>query len=103
MLLRPRRPALPTLGFDMSGIFVTASGPALRTFTVADVAPGSAAANGGIRVGDRIATIGGRDAGAMTLSDVRAALLGPANARVALVLVRAGERTGAVITLAKRV
>lgn len=103
MLLRPRRPALPTPGFDMSGIFVTASGPSLRAFTVANVAPGSAAANGGIRAGDRIASIGGRDAGAMTLSDVRAALLGPVNARVALVLVRAGERTEAVITLAKRV
>ncbi len=103
LLLRPRRPALPTLECDMSGIFVTASGPALRTFAVADVATGSAAANGGIRVGDRIVSIGGRDAGAMTLGDVRAALLGPVNARVILVLIRAGERTEAVITPAKRV
>ena len=103
LILRLRSPAPPNLDFDMSGMFVVAQGDDLREFAVADVAPGSAAASAGMSVGDRIATVDGREAPQMTLSAVRTLLRGPAGRRVVVEALRGGERRTATIVLARRV
>lgn len=63
--------------------------------TVEKVAPGSPAARAGIKVGDRVIAIGGRDASQLGSWTTTILLRGPAGSRVQVILenVRGGRRT----------
>lgn len=71
---------------DRSGAFVVASPPELRAVVVAQLLPGSPAAEAGLQVGDEIVSVDGRPLG---LVDVRRALQRPGP--VALQVRRTGE------------
>lgn len=87
--------------FDRSGLWLMADGDALR---IADVAAGSAGEKAGLKVGDRLRTIGGEAIGARTLSDWRT-LLRERAAGTALTLdyLRDGKPATATLVLADRV
>jgi hypothetical protein len=72
-ILEPNGVAVPE-EFDRSGAFVTTSADDLHRFVVNYVVPGSPAEKSGLAVGDVITAISGRDAGSMTLNDVRSLL-----------------------------
>jgi C-terminal processing protease CtpA/Prc len=77
--------------FDRSGLWINAA-PA--GFEIADVAKGSAAAEAGLAVGDRITRVDGAAPGTLSLSDLRARLRDPKVGQVELVVQHAGaERT----------
>lgn len=81
---------------DMSGIaFLLAPDGG---FAAASVAPGSAAAEAGVREGDRLLALDGRPAAEMTLEAVRAALRED-GARRRLLLLREGREVEAVLRL----
>ncbi|MEO7457699.1 MAG: aspartyl protease family protein, partial [Gemmatimonadaceae bacterium] len=103
MLLRPRLPVPPNLEFDLSGMYVTASGDSLRTMTVATVDARSPAALAGVVVGDQLVALNGREVRSMTLSAVRSVLRGPIGGRITLVVVHAGARVERSFDLARRV
>jgi hypothetical protein len=92
MYLRPRPAPVPDIdSFDRSGLWINAA-PA--GFEIADVAKGSAAAEAGLAVGDRITRVDGAAPGTLSLSDLRARLRDPKVGQVELVVQHAGaERT----------
>ncbi|HEX7688160.1 MAG TPA: aspartyl protease family protein, partial [Burkholderiaceae bacterium] len=92
MYLKPRPAPVPDIdSFDRSGLWINAA-PA--GYEIVDVAKGSAGAEAGLVVGDRITRIDGAAPGALSLSDVRARLRDPKVDHVELVVQHAGaERT----------
>jgi hypothetical protein len=69
--LEPNRAFRQPFEFDMSGLFVTAEGPELRTFQVLRVIDGSPASEAGIREGDEIVAVDGRPASELSLEALR--------------------------------
>ena len=87
--------------FDRSGLWLLADGDALK---VADVAAGSAAARGGVQVGDRIVTFDGEPVATHALALWRQRLRElPQGTRVALGIERQGKRETLMLTLADRI
>jgi hypothetical protein len=79
---------------DMSGITLAASPSALA---VTGVLPGTAGADAGLRVGDRIVAIDGRAPASFSLADIRAAMRGDGAVRMLSV-----RRGAALLTVALR-
>jgi hypothetical protein len=71
VILEPRTPAMKPAEYDMSGMFLLASGPELRTFVVHDLVKGGPAEQAGLAVGDTIIAIDGGPARSLTLGAVR--------------------------------
>jgi membrane-associated protease RseP (regulator of RpoE activity) len=90
LILEPRANPNPDR-FDRSGLFVIEDTTHPHRFTVDAVVPGSPAAAAGVGIGDEIVEIGGRQATALSLIDVRRVLTDPAVATVTLRLHRGGE------------
>jgi Periplasmic protease len=86
VILDERTPAMKPAEYDMSGMFVLASGPALRTFVVRELVTGRPAEAAGIAVGDTIVSVNGQPAAALTLGGLRQ-------------LMKAGDRRTARIEL----
>jgi hypothetical protein len=76
--------------YDRSGTFLLAEGEDFRTIRVHDVFTGSPAEDAGMRAGDRIVSIDGKNARRLGLEKVRA-LFRANNTRYRLVLERGGE------------
>jgi hypothetical protein len=83
---------------DMAGFFLIAGGPDLRERTVYWVLEDTPAAEAGIRAGDRLLEVDGRDARGLALEAVRA-LFQQAAATRSLVLERDGETLRVTIRL----
>jgi len=67
----PRRKTLAAAEFDMSGLFVRATGADLQRFLIDEVRTDSAASKAGIRVGDEIVSIDDVATSSMHLGDLR--------------------------------
>jgi hypothetical protein len=100
LILAPGKGPATAAEFDMSGLFVTASGPALRTYTVEEVQPGSPAAQAGVRVGDRITAVDGQDAARLSLGQLRERLKRGPDQVVTLAVARDGAAS--VLSVALR-
>ncbi|HEX8655431.1 MAG TPA: PDZ domain-containing protein [Allosphingosinicella sp.] len=84
---------------DMSGLALLQAAEGL---VVAGVAEGTAAAEAGVRAGDRLLALDGRPAAAMTLEAVRAALREDGAGR-RLLLLRDGREVEALLRLRRRI
>jgi hypothetical protein len=82
--------------YDRSGTFLLGEGDDFRTIRVHDVFANSPAADAGVRAGDRIVSVDGRNARRLGLEKVRA-LFREDNTRYRLVLERNGELVTAQI------
>jgi predicted aspartyl protease len=71
MILDPNSTSTAPYEFDMSGLFITASGEPSKEFTVYSVIENSPAGQAGLRVGDIIQAIDERPASSFTLEQVR--------------------------------
>lgn len=63
--------------YDMSGMFIVCSGGSLDSFVVMSVSDGSPADSAGIMAGDRILSVGEKDAAGMTLWELKKILMIP--------------------------
>ena len=77
--------------YDRSGLSVVAGGPKLKSFTVANVIPGSPGDEAGLRVGDRIVAVNGTSTGFMTLSGLITKLQGKVGRTIKLRYKRLGD------------
>ncbi|MBS0456857.1 MAG: aspartyl protease family protein [Proteobacteria bacterium] len=101
MYLKPNASADAPDVFDRSGLWLLTDGDALD---VVDVAQNSAAQQAGMKVGDRIVSIGGKPVGAHTLADWRQILcVTPARTRLALDYLRGGKQQSVALVLADRI
>lgn len=91
LILRPRHDALPPSEFDMSGMFLLAPDPAHRRIEVAELRPGSPAAEAGLEVGDVIVGSPGIAAESLTVSRLRDRLRAADGDRVPLTVERGGR------------
>jgi hypothetical protein len=71
LLLEPNEQLDQPYQFDTSGLFVTAHGPNLRSFTIFSVVNGSPAAEAALRPEDTIETINEEPASKFTLEEIR--------------------------------
>jgi hypothetical protein len=71
LYLEPYRDEFSGLEYDMSGMFLIATGPQFSHVTVQSVADGTPASEAGISKGDEIVAIDGRSTAGRTLDDVR--------------------------------
>ena len=86
-------------GFDMSGLFLVASGPDLKRLEVREVVAGGPGAKAGLAAGDEIVSLDGRPAAAVGLAAARRMLKSKPGRIVALAYRRGGERRTAVLRL----
>src|SRR5215831_6546150 len=98
MYLKRIEPIPPDVGtFDRSGLWLNAHGDG---YEVMDVAPGSAAAQVGLAVGDLITVVDGRPATDAGLSDMRQRLRsGQPGAQVQLTVVRGSQALNITLVL----
>ncbi len=94
-LLLRRRPSAPFV-FDMSGLFLTAEGPAFDRLAVGEVLPGTPGAEADLRAGDEILAI---DGARLSLPGARAALKAGAGRTVVVQFRRGAETCVARLTL----
>lgn len=71
LFLRPNEATGEPVEFDMSGMYVTASGPDFRTFQILSVTADSPAAEAGLRQGETIETIDDQPATHFSLEQLR--------------------------------
>lgn len=100
ILLEPNEAFAEPLEYDMSGLRLLGDGADFRTFRVASVAEASPASAAGIRAGDVLATLDGRPAAELTLSEIRELLR--REGRRSLTFERGGERLELVLELRRR-
>jgi hypothetical protein len=77
--------------YDRSGISVIAGGPNLRTYTIANIIPGSPAERAGIQVGDRITGINGKPIAFFSLDGILSRFEGRVGRKIRLRFRRSGE------------
>jgi len=82
---------------NLSGFSLTKNGPA--AFDVLAVSPGSVAAGAGIRSGDRIVAVNGKDASYYSWADLLGILAQPPGTRITLRVTRANTTNDVVIVL----
>ena len=82
--------------FDRSGMYLNKRP---GWFEVVDVVKGGPADEAGVRAGDRIISMDGKKASALTMPEVRSKLRGPVTTRISLVLERGNSRHRVVIVL----
>lgn len=91
----PRRKALAAAEFDMSGVFVRATGAELQRFLIDEVRTDSPAAKAGLRAGDEIVSIDDVATPSMHLGDLRERLKSDDGRRVKI-----GYRRGETVAAA---
>ena len=101
LILEAREPAVPNAEYDMSGMYLLASGADRHRYVVRELVAGGPAATAGVLVGDVIATVDGRPASGMTLSAVRRALRSRDGRDVRLDVERAGVRSTITVRLTR--
>ncbi len=74
MILEPATGLDEAFEYDMSGLEIRAVAPELKSFTVRRVHQGTPAAESGVRVGDSIIVINGRQVQELTLPEIRECL-----------------------------
>jgi hypothetical protein len=84
--------------YDRSGLWLN---QAAGSFEVQDVIPGSPAAGAGIKVGDRVLEIDGREAGEIPLPEARQRLRTPPPGTKVRITVRSGDRNRHVVLMLK--
>ena len=101
MYLAPNADFAKADAFDRSGLFLLGDGDAL---SIADVAPGSAAARAGLQAKDRITAIGGEKVTWKSLLDWRAKFRAmPVGTKVKVERERGGKRETVELVLADRI
>ncbi|HJT97194.1 MAG TPA: aspartyl protease family protein [Rhodanobacteraceae bacterium] len=101
MYLAPNADFAKPDAFDRSGLFLLGDGDAV---VVMDVAPDSAAARAGLKVKDRITSIGGEPASSKSLTAIRAKLRESAvGTKLAVERVRDGKKENVALVLADRI
>ncbi|RDI98049.1 PDZ domain-containing protein [Dyella solisilvae] len=98
MILEPREP-MPATSFDRSGAFLVASGEKLDNIVVHEVVAGSPADEAGVRSGDVIEAVDGRDVRDLRIWDTRKALSAPGERIVTLTLRRNGRSLSVPVRL----
>ncbi|WP_114238788.1 PDZ domain-containing protein [Dyella sp. C9] len=98
IVLEPREPA-PVEGFDRSGAFLVANGEGLQNIVVHEVVAGSPADRAGVRKGDVIEAVDGRDVRDLRIWGARKALSVSGDTVVVLTLRRHGRDLSAAIRL----
>jgi hypothetical protein len=99
VILEPRDPGVAPAEFDMSGLYLLASGDDRRRIMVKEVIAGGPAAEAGIHGGDTIVSMDGLPAERLTLGQVRDALRSHAGRAVRLEVERCGARVVMTVTL----
>ena len=99
VILEARTPAVKPAGYDMSGMFLLAYGPGLRTFVIHDLAPGGPAEHAGLAVGDTVLSVNGQPAATLTLGGVRQLLKSGDGRAVPVEVSRSGTRATHVVVL----
>jgi membrane-associated protease RseP (regulator of RpoE activity) len=82
--------------FDRSGMYLVKQA---QWFEVIEVIKGGPAAEAGIKPGDRIVSIDGKKATALTMPEVRSKLRGPVNTRITLIIKRDDSTDRKVLVL----
>jgi hypothetical protein len=101
MYLAPNADFAKPDAFDRSGLFLLGDGDAI---VIADVAPESAAARAGLKVKDRLTSIGGERANSQTLTAMRAKLRdSAAGTKLQVERVRDGRKETIELVLADRI
>jgi membrane-associated protease RseP (regulator of RpoE activity) len=95
-ILEPTHELNTPFAYDRSGMFLLSEGEDYRTIRVRRVAPGSPAADAGIRDGDRLVSIDGRMTKRLGLEQTRV-LLRENNRRYNLVVERDGQLVRTVL------
>ena len=90
VILEERIPAVKPAEYDMSGMFLLASGAELRTFVVSELVKGGPAEAAGIAAGDTIVSVDGQRATVLTLGRLRELLKSGDGKVVRVELERAG-------------
>jgi membrane-associated protease RseP (regulator of RpoE activity) len=98
MYLEPRLPVAPRAELDMSGLYLT-SDRAARRIVVQEVRPGSPAQSAGVRPGDALVALDGRQTTELSLAAVRRQLRSDDGRVVRLILGREGVTREVVLTL----
>jgi len=98
MYLEPRLPVAPRAELDMSGLYLTSDRSA-RRIVVQEVRPGSPAQSAGVRPGDALVALDGRQTTELSLAAVRRQLRSDDGRVVRLVLGREGVTREVVLTL----
>jgi hypothetical protein len=99
VIFEPRDPAPGPAAYDMSGMFVLATGADRKTFVVRSLVDGGPAAQAGITVGDTIVSVDGRPSAGMTLDRLRRILKQRDGVTVDVVTEHDGVRAIRAITL----
>ncbi|MFL5563344.1 MAG: aspartyl protease family protein [Gemmatimonadaceae bacterium] len=99
VILEPRTPVVPPAAYDMSGMFLLASGSDLRTFVVRELVQGGPAEAAGIAVGDTLVALDGQPATAVTLGSLRQRLKAGDGREVRIEVARGGGRSVHVVRL----
>ena len=99
VILEPRDPAVGAAAYDMSGMFVLASGADRKTFVVRTLVTGGPAEQAGIAVGDTIVSVNGQPASSLALGALRELLKGGDGRVVRLGIEHAGTSRSVDITL----
>jgi C-terminal processing protease CtpA/Prc len=103
LILEPRHPTVPAAEYDMSGMFIVSDQSDHHRFMVHEVLPNGPAAAAGVVVGDRIVSVDGQPATALTLGDLRNVLRSRPGRPVAITIERGDARLGRVVTLIRQV
>jgi hypothetical protein len=98
MILEPYAGEFP-FTYDMSGLFLAADAPAFNRIRVLSVAPGTPAAEAGLRTDDEIVAIDGRRTPTLTLDEARERFRSPVTRSLE---VRRGDQTLQVRLAARR-
>ncbi len=77
--------------FDRSGLTILAGGANLRTYTVANIVPGSPADLAGLQVKDRVVAVNGKSVGFMTLNGIIRKLIGKKGKKIKIRYARDGD------------
>lgn len=77
--------------YDRSGISIVAGGPNLRTYTIANIVPGSPADRVGIKVGDRLTAVNGKPVALFSIDGILSRFEGKVGRKIKLRYRRNGE------------
>jgi C-terminal processing protease CtpA/Prc len=100
MLLEPDEAFAELMEYDMSGLRLIGEGADFRTFRVVSVAEASPASVADIRPGDALASLDGRPAAELTLSEIRERFR--KEGKLPLTVERGGARLELVLELRRR-
>lgn len=103
VILEARTPAMRPAEYDMSGMFLLASGEDLKTFVVRELVKGGPAEEAGIEAGDVVVALDGEPTAAMTLGSVRQRLKSGAGRAIRIEVERGRARSIHVVTLRRLV